>query len=256
MAPVEAAAVHPATVGRERADHPLMLRTQLAPFVWMVSGALSTACAIPPTRNVVHATEDVSRAAGYLSHGEAFLDPFCHAVQIESDVVLTAAGCARPSAPTWLSFAVEARPDSLVGVDHILGAPARDEPLVRLRLVGAPPHGSPARVRTGADGVSVGDVVTAVAFIPTPRREGPPRPYRWTAEVTETDAAGFVAELLDGAPACHGELGVAVFEAGDLVGVLIGTTAGGPEHPISSSCVTRYRFARPPVGTSATPGAT
>ncbi len=209
---------------------------------------MAIACAVP---TAMEETDPAGASAGYLVHHDGWVDPFCHAVLVGPTLVLTPTHCARRDAPSWLSFAVALAPDAFVGVDGEVGSALDDGPLTLLRLEAAPALGGSAAVGARP---SLGDRVSATSFAATIRGDGLPPASGWTAEVIEVGDDAFVAELVEGRPGCHGERGVAAWVDDRLVGVLVGTAAGGPEHPASPVCVTRYRFAVPDPGAWAAGG--
>lgn len=175
-------------------------------------------------------------AAGWLTHFEGAVDPLCHASLVSPTSVLTAAGCMQDTYPTAYSFSVA-------------GAPAQPVDVVREARAGgdwvvleleAPLEWNGAPIDRA--GVEAGDMVQMLSFGYVIRGESLPPPMRWTAKVTEVSSDTFTAELVDGAPGCHGDLGAAAFHAGGIAGVLIGTRSGGPVHPSDPVCRSTYVF--------------
>jgi hypothetical protein len=178
------------------------------------------------------------RAAGWLTHFEGAVDPLCHASLVSPSSVLTAAGCLEDTYPTAYSFSVAGDPARPVEITRELRM-AQDWVVLELE---APLEWNGAPFDAG--GVQPGDVLQMLSFVYVIRGESLPPPMRWTAEVVEVSNDTFTADLIDGAPGCHGDLGAAAFHDGEIAGVLVGTRSGGPLHPSDPVCRSRYVFSK------------
>lgn len=195
--------------------------------------------ATAPTSDESGVTADPQAlAAGFLVHERGLVRPHCHAVLTGPRVALAARGCLASTYPEALSFAVEGDPEYEIPVIGAMSPPDADT--VALELDAALEHGAPAEL-----GVMprVGAIMSATSFVHVASTDAAPAPSRWTAEVIAAQGVRFVAELRDGVSGCHGDLGVAAFIDGRIVGVLVDVMGGGPTHPASEHCVTRFVFA-------------
>jgi hypothetical protein len=194
-----------------------------------------------------HPGDRQALAAGYLTHYRGDVDPYCHGVLVDSTTVLTAAHCVAGVPAAALAFAVEADPGYEIPVRRVSGDPFDEHRPEQQRGVWLELE-QPLERATSAEMTTVmptvGDRLALTSFTHTERIEGAPAAKRWTAVVTEQTHDGFVAELLDGSPGCHGDLGVPAFFDGAVAGVLVDVLPGGPDHPEDPICFTRFEFAR------------
>ncbi|HJL19972.1 MAG TPA: hypothetical protein RMH99_30185 [Sandaracinaceae bacterium LLY-WYZ-13_1] len=177
------------------------------------------------------------RGVGYFAHRRGLVRPHCLGVVLAPDRVLATRACLDDTAISALRFTAGGAPPAAVD-RRLEGGPKG--PTVRLALA------SPLEeARDAALGAmpAVGARVEATTFRVTAPEDGPPPPTDWTAEVVEVREETFVAELATGAPTCHGDLGAAALLDGRVRGMLVAVERGGPEHPASPRCATRYVFA-------------
>lgn len=186
------------------------------------------------------AAEPQALAAGFLSHRRGIVRPYCHGVLVGPRAALAARGCVASTYPEALSFAVGSDPGYEIPVVGVAPGSDPDSDIVELVLDAPLEHGRPASM--GDAMPAVGSSVHATSFVHVGAGDGAPTESRWTADVIEAQGGRFVAELSDGVSGCHGDLGVAAFQDGHLVGVLTGVADGGPPHPVSEVCVTRFVF--------------
>lgn len=188
------------------------------------------------------------QAGGFLEHARSPLVPFCHAVLIAPDVVVTAARCVDDG--WWeLSFGVGEVGGEMIAVDEAMLHPfAADGPghaLVALRLE-HPVRGVVPAIAMVPEEVPCG--VEIPSYDVVLRGEEGTR-HIWTACGLEpaTGEEGNLFVAMDGYPNCHGDSGAGAFDAredGDhIIGWVTGAGHLGAPHPIDEICVTDVELA-------------
>lgn len=183
---------------------------------------------------------------GWLEHARSPLVPFCHAVLVAPDVVVTAARCADDG---WdeLSFGVGQSGSASVPVIDVVRHPlAAEDPrhgLIALLLEGPVTGVEPAEL-TQPDQAPCG-VELPTYQIAQRGEEGARR--IWTAcGVDDEGQRGGTLLAMEGYPNCHGDSGAGAFIAGDrdrVIGWVTGAGFLGPQHPEHDVCVTSVELA-------------
>ncbi len=189
----------------------------------------------------------VHPSGGFLAHARSSVVPFCHAVLIASDIVVTSAHCAEDG--WWeLSFGTgDVSQETIPVEDFLLHPLAHDEHHALVALVLSRPVRRVAPATTVASealpcGVEIPSYDAALRGDRGERRV-------WTACALESSEPSprtiFVAT--DGTPSCHGDRGAGAFAPGSGPDRVIGwvTAVGmlGPPHPIDDACVTDVEIA-------------
>lgn len=181
-------------------------------------------------------------AGGWLEHARSPIVPFCQAVLVAPDVVVSAARCADEG---WheLSFGVGEATGATIPVvaasRHPLAAEDAAHALIALVLERAVPDVAPARLEAPREPPCGVELPTYRAVL---RGEAGERSL-WTACALE-ESTRLVA--MEGYPSCHGESGAGAFEPGALGGVIGWVTSAGrdgPRHPEHEICVTSVGLA-------------
>jgi hypothetical protein len=193
-----------------------------------------------PPMGLVHPT------GGWLEHERSPLIPFCHAVLIAPDVVVTSSRCADDG---WdeLSFGVgeagSASTPVVAAWRHPLAAEDPRHALIALRLESPISGVEPAQLATPEEppcGVELPTYQVALRGEEGARRI-------WTA--CGLDAEGEpdgVLVAMEGYPNCHGDSGAGAFVPGDrdrVIGWVTGAGFLGPRHPEHEVCVTSVELA-------------
>ncbi|MCH9685604.1 MAG: S1 family peptidase [Deltaproteobacteria bacterium] len=195
-----------------------------------------------PSTEPVDAGRSVPRAAaGFLEIEGSPILPWCAAVLVAPDVVVTAASCLE-AAPLWeLRFGVGSTEDLADGVGsfevtEILEHPHVDQPqhaLVALQLAEPVPNVEPATLGGVA---TLGCGFEAISYRFHLRGDRGAR-TRWFG-CLDRAVDGLRLNAEHGAGDCHGDDGAGVFDSArdELVGLVVGDTSRGP-------CTTQLQIA-------------
>lgn len=193
-----------------------------------------------PTQALAHPT------GGWLEHARSPLVPFCHAVLIAPDVVVTSSRCADDG---WdeLAFGVGASGTASIPVVAALRHPmAVEDPqhaLIALVLEGPVAGVEPAQLvepQLPPCGVELPTYRVALRGEESDRRI-------WTACALDVEGErDGVLVAMEGYPNCHGDSGAGAFVPGErdrVMGWVTGAGFLGPRHPEHEVCVTSVELA-------------
>jgi hypothetical protein len=180
------------------------------------------------------------RSAGWLTHFDGAVEPNCHASLLGGSHVLTAAGCLEGTYINALSFSVANDPQRPIPIARELGPTTTGWTLIELEV----PFDQGLGAEVDSESIAPGDSLELLSFTYVVQGEEIPPAMQWTAEVTNVGNETFEAELRDGAPGCHGDLGVAAFHNGTIAGVLVASRSGGPQHPSDPICRSTFIFSK------------
>jgi hypothetical protein len=188
---------------------------------------------------------------GYLEHERSPLSPYCHAVLIAPDVVVTASRCAEDG---WseLSFGIGEVGGETIPVDAVMYHPEagedRGHALVALVLE-HPVAGIEPALTAIPEAVPCG--VELPSYEIARRGDAAPR-HVWTACAIDSEDEQDVESVflaMDGYPNCHGDSGAGAFLGGPagtedrVIGWVTGAGHYGSRHPVDSICVTHVELA-------------
>lgn len=220
----------------------------LAATTFLTLGACGTGAAPDPSAPLATYEEEAPLIAhptgGWLEHERSPLVPFCHAVLIAPDVVVTSARCADDG---WdeLSFGIGESGGPSVRVvaamRHPLAAEDPQHALIALTLEGPVTGVEPAQLMEASQapcGVELPTYQVALRGEEGARRI-------WTACGADDERAG-VLIAMEGYPNCHGDSGAGAFVPGArdrVIGWVTGAGFLGPQHPEHEVCVTSVELA-------------
>lgn len=219
------------------------LGTIAAVALWTCGGCAAPGDAAAPT--VAPQPTIAHPAGGWLEHARSPIVPFCQAVLIAPDVVVSASDCADEG---WyeLSFGVgEPSGPSIpivAATRHPLAAGDPAHALVALVLAHPVSSIAPARLEEPARTPCGVELPT---YRPTIRGEPGARDV-WTACPADEAESGSVLIAREGHPSCHGESGAGAFLSGapdDVIGWVTSAGRDGPPHPEHEICVTSVGLA-------------